>query len=235
MSYPIYLALGSNLGDRLDNLRAAVRSLFPRAPVCRVSSVYQTLPWGYLDQPPFLNMVVEAQTSLSPRELLDFLQSIEVKMGREKTIQNGPRLIDLDILFFENQRYEDESLCIPHPRLRGRGFVLRPMADLSSSYIHPVYKLRISGLLKECDLSGIQLHTDAQNFEESLGSRYPLVPLEVALALQANQPAARIFHALSHSHQREHLNYIREAKKPGTRQRRAAKMLAILLDRGPAQ
>jgi len=235
VSYPIYIALGSNLGDRLENLRTAVRSLFPRAPVCRVSSVYETPPWGYLDQPPFLNMVVEAQTSFSPRELLDYLQSIEVSMGREKTIQNGPRVIDMDIIFYENQKYEDEILCIPHPRLRGRGFVLRPMADLSSSFIHPLYKLRVSGLLKECDVSGIQLHTDAQEFEESLGARHPLVPLEVALTLKGNEPAARIFHALSPSHQREHLNYIRQAKKPGTRQRRAVKMLAILLDRGPAQ
>ncbi len=235
MSYPIYLALGTNLGDRLENLRTAVRGLFPRVPVCRLSPVYETPPWGYLAQPPFLNMVVEVQTSLAPRELLDTLKELETKLGREKTIQNGPRLIDLDILFYENRVYQDEELTIPHPRLRGRAFALMPMADLSASFIHPVFKLRISGLLKECDPREIRLFTSAEDFAASLGSKHYLVPIEAALALKGNEQAARAFHALPLSHQREHIHYILEAKKADTRARRAAKMVTVLLERGPVQ
>lgn len=235
MTYPVYLALGSNLGDRLANLRAAVSGLFPLAPVCRVSAVYKTPPWGYLDQPDFLNMVVEAQTSLNPRELLDYLKALETKIGREKSVINGPRQIDLDILFFENQVYHDEQLTIPHPRLRGRAFALLPMAELAANYIHPVYRLRISGLLKECNSNEIRLHTTALQFEESLGGKSILVPLEAALALKTNEEAARRFHALPSSHQREHLRYILEARKADTRLRRAHKMVAILLDRGSIQ
>lgn len=235
MSYPVYLALGSNLGDRMENLLAAVRGLFPRAPVCRVSPVYETPPWGYLDQPNFLNMVVEVQTSLSPRELLDYLKELEVKIGREKSVPNGPRQIDLDILFYENQIYQDEELTIPHPRLRGRAFVLLPMADLTSNFIHPVYKLRISGLLKECDTREIRLFSSADDFIENLGSKYYLVPFEVSLALKSNEQASRAFHALPLSHQREHINYILDAKKADTRARRAAKMVSVLIERGPLQ
>ncbi len=234
MSYPVYLALGSNLGDRLENLRAAVRGLFPRAPVCRVSSVYETPPWGVTDQPYFLNMAVEAQTSLSPRDLLDYLKELEVKIGREKTVVNGPRQIDLDILFYENQIYEDEHLTIPHPRLRGRGFALLPMADLASSFVHPVYKLRISGLLKECDTREIRLFASAEEFTAGLGSQHVFVPIEAALALKANEQAARAFHALPLSHQREHILYILEARKANTRVSRAAKMVTVLLERGPS-
>lgn len=235
MSYPIYLALGSNLGERLENLRAAVRGLFPRAPVCRVSAVYETPPWGILDQPRFLNMVVEVQTSLTPGELLAYIKELEVKIGREKTVVNGPRQIDLDILFYENQIYQDESLTIPHPRLRGRAFALLPMADLAANFIHPVYKLRISGLLKECDSRDIRLFATAEEFTASLGGKHLLVPIEAALALKANEQASRAFHALPLSHQREHIQYILEAKKADTRARRAAKMVTVLLERGPAQ
>lgn len=235
MTYPVFIALGSNLGDRLANLRAAVGGLFPRAPVCRISSVYETPPWGVLDQPYFLNMVVEAQTSLAPRELLDYLKALEVKIGREKTVLNGPRKIDLDILLYENQIYNDEQLAIPHPRLRGRGFALLPLAELAANLIHPVFRLRISGLLKECDTHNIRLFTGAKEFEESLGGKPILVPLDVALALKTNDQAARIFHDLPPSHQREHLSYILEARKAVTRQRRALKLVAILLDRGLAQ
>lgn len=235
MSYPIYLALGSNLGNRLENLLTAVRGLFPRVPVCRVSSVYETPPWGVVDQPNFLNMVVEAQTSLAPRELLDYVKELETRIGREKTVLNGPRQIDLDILFYENQTYQDEQLVIPHPRLRGRGFALMPMADLAASFIHPVYKLRISGLLKECDTREIRLFTSAEEFAAGLGDKHLLIPMEVALALKANEQAARAFHALPLSHQREHIRYILEARKASTRVNRAARMVTVLLERGPVQ
>jgi len=233
--HPVYIALGSNLGDRLDNLRTAVRDLFPRAPVCRVSNIYQTPPWGYLDQPYFLNMVVEAQTSLTPRELLDYLRTLESQMGREKTIVNGPRTIDMDILFYGNQIYNDEELTIPHPRMRGRGFVMLPLADLTTTYIHPVFRLRIAGMLKECDLLEIQPFSSAADFEVSLSDERMLMPVEATLALKGNEQAARIFHSLPPSHQQEHLRYIAEARKAETRHRRASRMLETLLRDGQTQ
>jgi len=227
--HPVYIALGTNLGDRTENLRRAVIGLFPSAPVCRVSNIYQTPPWGYEDQPAFLNMVVEAQTSLAPPELLEYLQTLEKKIGREKTLLNGPRIIDLDILFYGSQIYEDDRLTIPHPRMRGRGFVMLPLADLTTTFIHPVYKLRIAGLLKECVLGEIRLFSSAADFEASLNGERVLVPIEATLTLKENDLAARIFHSLPPSRQQKHLNYILTAKRDETRQRRAEAMVAALL------
>ncbi len=231
MSFPVYLALGSNQGDRLENLRAAGSGLFPRAPVCRMSTVYETPPWGYLDQPAFLNMVVEVQTTLEPLALLDLLKSIETKMGRFKTILNGPRLIDLDILFFESQIIEDDRLSIPHPRLRGRGFVLRPMADLAPDFLHPQYNLPITALLGECELNGITPFTPSTEFETSLAPDRYLLPIEAAQAFNGNDQAAKIFNQLSPSHQREYIRFVSEAKKAETRQRRTQKILAMLTEK----
>lgn len=232
MNYPVYLALGSNLDDRLANLRAAVSGLFPGAPVCRVSSVYETPPWGVLDQPAFLNIVVEVQTAFSPQELLGYLQRLETKLGRVKTILNGPRVIDLDILFIEDQIHEGEHLTVPHPRLRGRGFVLRPLADLAENFTHPVLDLPVSTLLAECDLNGINQTTTAREFEESLLPNRFFVPVEIAQSLKENDEAARAFHALPPSHQREYIGYVSEGKKAETRQSRAQKMIDMLIEKG---
>ncbi len=235
MSFPVYLALGSNQGDRLQYLFTAVRGLFPRAPVSRVSSVYETPPWGYLNQPAFLNMVVEVQTSLEPRALLDLLKSIESKMGRVKTILNGPRLIDMDILFYESQIYQDDSLTVPHPRMRGRGFVLRPMADLAPDFLHPQYNLSISVLLGECDLNGITAFTSASEFEDNLAPDRYLLAVEAAQAFNGNDQAAKIFNQISPSHQREYIRFVSDAKKADTRRRRAQKMLTMLAEKDKSQ
>lgn len=153
----IYLGLGSNLGDRLDNLRAARAALPPRVSVLRASQVYETLPWGYADQPPFLNQVLEAHTLLAPRRLLAHLKSIENRLGRTPTFRYGPRLIDIDILFYGSQIIEMDGLIIPHPRLAERAFVLVPLAELAPDLVHPQSGLSIQQLLTQFDPTGVEV------------------------------------------------------------------------------
>jgi 2-amino-4-hydroxy-6-hydroxymethyldihydropteridine diphosphokinase len=150
-----YIALGTNLGDRLENLQQARQALSPQATIIAESPVYETPPWGYLDQPAFLNQVVEAQTLLSPQALIAHLKSLEARLGRVPGILNGPRLIDLDLLFYDDLRLETPTLTIPHPRMVGRGFVLKPLADLAPDYRHPVFGATVAEMLQECDLQGI--------------------------------------------------------------------------------
>ena len=151
----IYLALGTNLGDRLANLREAIDALAPDVIVNRESLIYETPPWGYADQPAFLNMVVEAETSLNPRALLDFLKKRENELGRVKNFRNGPRHIDLDILFYGDVVYEDERLQIPHPRLHERAFVLVPLNDLAPDFLHPVLGKDVKSLLSNVEKDNI--------------------------------------------------------------------------------
>lgn len=158
MAHTSFIALGSNLGDRAGNLASARLAFSPRVRVVACSPIYETPPWGYTEQPTFLNQVVKAETDLSPGHLLKFLKQIEAKMGRQETVRNGPRPIDLDILFYDDWVVEQPGLSIPHPRLRGRGFVLLPMADLAPGLIHPLLKKTIIELLEEADLTGIHLY-----------------------------------------------------------------------------
>ena len=151
----IYIALGTNLGDRAENLRAAIDSLAPELRVTRESTIYETPPWGYTEQAHFLNMVIEAETSLEPRTLLDCLKKREADLGRVKLFRNGPRLIDLDILFYDDLVLEEENLTIPHPRLHERAFVLVPLADLAPEFEHPLLKKNIASLLKDVDCNEI--------------------------------------------------------------------------------
>lgn len=134
----VYIALGSNLGDRLDNLlQARERMQSPHLKLKRASSVYETEPRGLFDQPWFLNQVVEAETTLYPRQLLARLLKIEQEMGRQRTVANGPRLIDLDILLFGSMVIHLPGLEVPHPRMAERRFVLEPMAELAPALRHP--------------------------------------------------------------------------------------------------
>jgi 2-amino-4-hydroxy-6-hydroxymethyldihydropteridine diphosphokinase len=134
----IYIALGSNLGDRAENLRQARESIqSPHLKVTRASGIYETAPRELLDQPWFLNQVVEAETTLFPRQLLARLLKIEQEMGRQRLIPNGPRIIDLDILLFGNVVVHGAGLEIPHPRMEDRRFVLEPLAELAPAIRHP--------------------------------------------------------------------------------------------------
>jgi 2-amino-4-hydroxy-6-hydroxymethyldihydropteridine diphosphokinase len=144
----IYLSLGSNLGDRAGNLEQAIKGL-PEAGVrvLRSSSLYETEPVDYLDQPWFLNSVVEAETSLAPARLLEALQAIEHDLGSEKLIPRGPRLIDLDVLFYGDDIIHAAGITIPHPRLAQRRFVLVPLVELAPKLRHPVLQKTAAELL----------------------------------------------------------------------------------------
>jgi len=128
----VYIALGSNLGDRVDNLLLArERIVSPHVRLARASSIYETAPREVRDQPWFLNQVVAAETTLFPRQLLARLLRIEQEMGRRRTIDKGPRIIDLDILLFGDVVIHAAGLEIPHPRMAERRFVLEPLAELA--------------------------------------------------------------------------------------------------------
>ena len=144
----IYLSLGSNLGDRAANLERAIDSLSEiGVRVLRRSSIYETEPVDFLAQPWFLNCVVEAETSLEPRRLLEGLQAIERKLGSEKLILRGPRIIDLDILFYDAKVIHESGIEIPHPRLAERRFVLVPLVELAPEFRHPALHKTAAELL----------------------------------------------------------------------------------------
>ena len=154
----VYLGLGSNLGDRMANLKVAINNLTPQLQVRDQSSIYETPPVGYTDQPEFLNQVVKAESYEKPEPLLAHLKRLEIVLGRKTSIPNGPRLIDIDILFYDDLVLNSPSLVIPHPRLAERGFVLMPLNEIASELVHPVLNETISQLLARCDTTGIRLY-----------------------------------------------------------------------------
>jgi len=137
-NHTVYLSLGSNLGDREANLRAAIGTL-PDAGVrvVKVSSLYETEPVDYLHQPWFLNCAAEAETSLAPLDLLHALRGIEAQLGSKKEFAKGPRLLDMDILLYGDETIESPELQIPHPRMLQRKFVLAPLAEIAPALKHP--------------------------------------------------------------------------------------------------
>jgi 2-amino-4-hydroxy-6-hydroxymethyldihydropteridine diphosphokinase len=130
-----YLSLGSNIGDRLDMLKQAVRLLgdHPSIEVAAISSLYETEPVGFAEQDLFLNMVVHVRTDLSALELLEACQEIEQKLQRKRIVRWGPRTIDLDILLYNQDNMESERLTVPHPRMYERAFVLIPLLEVNPS------------------------------------------------------------------------------------------------------
>ena len=156
----IYLSLGTNLGNREQNLEAVLQELPPEVTILESSPVYQTEPWGYLDQPDFLNQVLAVETTLSPDELLDYVKGIEKKIGRKPSVRFGPRIVDIDILFYGDRIISEENLVIPHPRIKDRAFVLIPLAELDPDLIHPGTNSSISDLLEDVDLTGVDIYQE---------------------------------------------------------------------------
>jgi 2-amino-4-hydroxy-6-hydroxymethyldihydropteridine diphosphokinase len=156
-----YLGLGTNQGDRQANLETAIQAMPPEVVVLQTSPVYQTPPWGYTDQPDFLNQVLLAETILSPLDLLVYVKQIEEKIGRKKTFRWGPREIDIDILDYGSQVHELDGLTLPHPRMHQRSFVLVPLAKIAPGWIHPVLDQSIDALLAQLDPTQIEIYQGA--------------------------------------------------------------------------
>lgn len=152
----IYLGLGSNIGDRLGYLQDAVKELRVLGEITKVSSVYETPPWGKEDQDPFLNACVEMSTDLEPDELLYKIKQIEENLGRQQREHWGPREIDIDILFYDDLHYLSQRLTIPHPLLHERAFVLVPLSEIAPDFKHPVPGISINELLETVKSSDIK-------------------------------------------------------------------------------
>ncbi|MFZ5516401.1 MAG: 2-amino-4-hydroxy-6-hydroxymethyldihydropteridine diphosphokinase [Candidatus Zhuqueibacterota bacterium] len=155
----IYLGVGTNQGDRIENLKHCIHLLLATGLISveKISSVYESEPVGFLQQPQFLNLVMAISTTLEPLQLLDLTQQIEIQTGRIKTFRWGPRIIDIDILDYSNRTIENPNLKLPHDQLHVRKFVLIPLFEIANQYFHPVLHKHIGQLLTECqDKSRLQ-------------------------------------------------------------------------------
>ena len=148
----VFLGIGTNLGEREENLRKAIKLIGEHiGEVTAGSSVYETEPWGFTSETSFLNMVIKVETKLTPSGLLGRIMMIEALMGRLREGQGyKSRIIDIDILFFETRIFENKVLKIPHPKIQDRRFVLVPLSEIAGDFIHPVFNKSIQVLLKEC-------------------------------------------------------------------------------------
>jgi 2-amino-4-hydroxy-6-hydroxymethyldihydropteridine diphosphokinase len=145
-----YIGIGSNLGNRQENCLRAIELLQKKdIIVIKRSSLYETEPWGVKDQPRFINMAIEIDTSLEPKELLKILKNIEKELSREKSSKWGPRIIDLDILLFDDIILNEDNLKIPHPLMQERDFVLRPLCEIAPDIYHPLLKLSMYELMQK--------------------------------------------------------------------------------------
>lgn len=148
----VYLALGSNIGNRAENLRKATAMLGESGVrIQKISSIYETEPVDYLEQDWFLNAVLEAETDLEPPALLKVMRGIETSMGSRKAFSKGPRMIDLDVLLFGDESIDTPELQIPHPRMLSRKFVLVPLAEIAPRLRHPSWPASAKEMLERCE------------------------------------------------------------------------------------
>jgi 2-amino-4-hydroxy-6-hydroxymethyldihydropteridine diphosphokinase len=150
MGHIAYIGIGSNLGDKADQCEKAISEILKadRTILLAKSSLFKTKPMGYTSQNWFINGVIKIETELEPLDLLRLLKEIESRLGRKETFRWGPRAIDLDILFFDEEEIYTEGLRIPHPLLHERQFVLIPLAEIGRGFIHPVLKKSIGEILE---------------------------------------------------------------------------------------
>lgn len=171
MAHIVYLALGSNLGNRLAYLQIAINYLSKHVVFIKASSIYETLPWGYTDQGKFLNMVVLGETDLSPLKLLRKIKNIEEDVGRNPTFKNGPREIDIDILLYDQENINEKGLLIPHPGIAERIFVIKPLAEINADGIEANSGKSFSALLSELDNSQIERKAELEINLEAIENR----------------------------------------------------------------
>jgi len=166
-----YLCLGSNLGERQENLRQALTLLSQKVNLEKLSSVYETEPVGYKEQPLFLNLVCRIATNLPPEKLLRLAKDVEAKMGRVPGRRiNSPRPIDIDILFYDDKIMETQDLTIPHPRLEGRAFAIIPLAEIAPELVHPKLGKSIAQLADRVEgQDGVRKYTGGFNVSTICG------------------------------------------------------------------
>jgi 2-amino-4-hydroxy-6-hydroxymethyldihydropteridine diphosphokinase len=186
MTNNIFIALGTNIGNRRDNLNNALSALEEKQifQIDQSSHIYETEPWGYLDQDSFLNMVIQGSSIHPPTILLKKLKSLEIQLGRSPTFHYGPRVIDMDILFYDQQIVKTPKLIIPHPEMQNRDFVLFPLCEIAPDLEHPLFQKSTSAMLKALPQSNIFL-ADYPEIESSLLRNLILNPPSLSNYLQA--------------------------------------------------
>lgn len=143
-----YLLLGTNMGDKIQNLNTAIAYIEKGVgKVFAKSNIYETAAWGKTDQPSFLNQAIGVQSKLEPLQMLETLLNIEQKMGRVRIEKWGQRLIDIDIIFYGDEIWEDDDLKLPHPEMHKRRFVLEPLSEIAENFIHPIFREKVSSIL----------------------------------------------------------------------------------------
>jgi len=153
--HQVLIALGGNLGDRESMLASARQAMQGYLEIDAESGVYETEPWGFEDQPMFLNQVIRGRTDLAPAALLAALKATETELGRRASFRYGPRQIDLDLLAFDDRVVEQEDLVVPHPRMPQRAFVLVPLAEVAPDWTHPITGRTAEQMLTELDRSSV--------------------------------------------------------------------------------